>query len=283
MSNCNGVFSADGMSIENNLVKVEWYNADEGWSGDYDPDDPNDENLLRFDVYRRGPDGEWEEVEDASYCTQMPASTCKEVLQRALRMLLKEYTNALSSNPNCSVKKLGESLSWICPGMFEPPISRAMVRNGIKNGLIRFVLDPNLKKGTVCQIGDYWFYHGGLTAEEESPDEYIRNTPLEVQVKEVYDTLDAFYKDEGSTDEYKYYEVFLSENLSQVGDESLKNELILNDLPVSGALKVLDVVSKKILHDIAPDDPGDIPPDLAMRKVVALYAADDQIVVEVLP
>ena len=30
--------------------KVEWIDIGEGWSGDYDPDDPDDIALLRFDV-----------------------------------------------------------------------------------------------------------------------------------------------------------------------------------------------------------------------------------------
>ena len=30
--------------------KVEWVDIGEGWNGDYDPDDPDDTALLRFDV-----------------------------------------------------------------------------------------------------------------------------------------------------------------------------------------------------------------------------------------
>ena len=35
-------------------------------------------------------------------------------------------------------------------------ITEAMVSEGIRNGSIRFVKDPNSEHGTVCQIGDNW-------------------------------------------------------------------------------------------------------------------------------
>ena len=52
-----------------------------------------------------------------------------------------------------------------------------MVREGIRNGSVRFVRDPNMDHGTVCQIGDNWFYFGHLKAEELDPDEYVKATP----------------------------------------------------------------------------------------------------------
>ena len=33
-------------------------------------------------------------------------------------------------------------------------ITENMVREGIRNGSVRFVRDPNMDHGTVCQIGD---------------------------------------------------------------------------------------------------------------------------------
>jgi len=51
-------------------VMVELYWMGEGYEGDYDPEDPEDDKLLRFDVshYR---DGEMAEVSDSSYCCQV--------------------------------------------------------------------------------------------------------------------------------------------------------------------------------------------------------------------
>ena len=265
---------------ENDLIRVEWYNDGEGWCGDYNPEDPEDQNLLRFDVSIKR-DGKWQEVEDASYCTRMPADTYPDILKAALRMLLKEYTEALRSNPECSVKKLGEAMSWISPDWFVPMVNESVIKEGIRKGVIKFVLDPNGdgKTGTVCQIGENWFYFGGLTAEQSSPDEYVENVPEEDIVREVLETVLSF-KTSGKEleDEYIYYALYLKEKLS----ETHRKTLILAEIPVCGALKVLDVKTKRVLHETMPGDPGDISPDVAMLEVVSVYAAGDQTVVEVL-
>ena len=38
------------LSIQDELLQVDWTNLGEGLHGDYDPDDPEDVNLLRFDT-----------------------------------------------------------------------------------------------------------------------------------------------------------------------------------------------------------------------------------------
>ena len=61
-------------------IKVELVELGEGLSGDYNPDDPNDIELLRFYVaIHKGDD--WEDIDDASYCTQMPVSATPEQQQ----------------------------------------------------------------------------------------------------------------------------------------------------------------------------------------------------------
>ena len=102
------------VSIENDVVRADWYDAGEGVCGDYNPEDPDDIPLLRFDVYKK--EGEdWVEVDDASYCTRMPVTENLETLTRSLYIIFKEYNNVLKDDPDASVKKLGESLSWISP------------------------------------------------------------------------------------------------------------------------------------------------------------------------
>jgi hypothetical protein len=82
--------------------------------GDYNPDDPDDVNLLRFDVYVKLENGEWEPIDDASYCTNMPADAPKEVLERALRCIFNRYRDVIDGPEiYTSVKKLGEELSYI--------------------------------------------------------------------------------------------------------------------------------------------------------------------------
>ena len=102
------------VSIENDVVRADWYDAGEGICGDYNPEDPDDIPLLRFDIYKK--EGEdWVEVDDASYCTRMPVTENLEILTRSLYIIFKEYNNVLKDDPDASVKKLGESLSWISP------------------------------------------------------------------------------------------------------------------------------------------------------------------------
>ena len=102
------------LSLQGEHVRVDWYDAGEGWRGDYDPEDPDDEALLRFDVYfRETEEEEWTEVDDASYCTSVPVSTDIQELKAKLLVLYREFANVLESDPCQSVKKLGEALSWI--------------------------------------------------------------------------------------------------------------------------------------------------------------------------
>ena len=107
------------MSIYDDVLRVDWVNIDEGIFGDYDPDDPDDVNLLRFDVCVKLENGEWEPIDDASYCTNMPADASKEVLERALRCIFNRYRDVINGPEiYTSVKKLGEELSYIGEGNF---------------------------------------------------------------------------------------------------------------------------------------------------------------------
>lgn len=89
-------------------------------------------------------------------------------------------------------------------------ITKRKIYSGIKDHLVSFCVDPNMEFGTVCQIGDCWFYFGGITAEEIDPDEYIANVPTADIVSEIFDTLEGFRKDEELKDEYDYYDAVLT-------------------------------------------------------------------------
>lgn len=66
--------------------------------------------------------------------------------------------------------------------------------------------------GTVCSIGDNWFYFGGLTAEELSPEEYLKEVPKQDIVDEIFTVLEDFKKYEAEFgDEYRYYDAVLAE------------------------------------------------------------------------
>ena len=102
------------MEIWDDVIMAVWENIGEGFSGDYNEEDADDQNLLRFSVYIKDNDGEWEAIEDASYCTQNPYDTPEERLKSMLEIIFKEYRDVLDEYPpKYSVKKLGERLSWI--------------------------------------------------------------------------------------------------------------------------------------------------------------------------
>lgn len=93
-------------------VRVDWVNLDEGISGEYDPTDPEDVNLLRFDVYAcTGPNGGWEEVECGSSCTFVRADTPLDRLAPLAATILAAVSVPLRRGE--SVKAICERLSWI--------------------------------------------------------------------------------------------------------------------------------------------------------------------------
>ena len=96
-------------------VTLEWIG--EGRSGEYNPDDSHDEPYIRFncDIFRPDQDGnmesgDWESIDDASYCTGLSAFDTKETLTKAINRIM----DVLVNNYNCSgFKKEMESISWI--------------------------------------------------------------------------------------------------------------------------------------------------------------------------
>lgn len=94
----------------------------------------------------------------------------------------------------------------------ENKITKEMVRKGIIKGTVKFIVDPNLESGTVCSIGEYWFYFGGAEAEGKDPEAYLKGTNMEKLVCSVLTALD-WLRDEDEDNggaEYGYYFSVLS-------------------------------------------------------------------------
>jgi len=113
-------------------VRVSWVNLGEGWSGDYNEDDPDDENLLRFDVERRAGEDEfgveWEAVDDASYCTAVRADTNPEALMLGLRAIMGYVKDKVEGW--VSIKKECEWLSWMNTEELELTLARGIGEEG---------------------------------------------------------------------------------------------------------------------------------------------------------
>lgn len=93
--------------IEGN-TKVELEYEGEGYNGEYDPEDPDDEPLLRFAVYRRkNARAKWAYMDDSSYCTCLPATISDNEAQRALQIIMQEVSG------KDSIKRICERLSWL--------------------------------------------------------------------------------------------------------------------------------------------------------------------------
>ena len=100
-------------SIIRGKVRIDWVNLDEGNDGDYDPDNPEDVNLLRFDVYKKHDIEGWLEVEDGSYCTQVPATTDADTLRRILTSFMDVIHDDIAGYGKA--KRKCEQLSWTTP------------------------------------------------------------------------------------------------------------------------------------------------------------------------
>ena len=91
-------------------------------------------------------------------------------------------------------------------------ISKDLIRAGYIQGIVK-IIDSPMNDGTVCQIGEHWFYFGGQTAEEMSASEYMNAIPIDTIIDEIYDVLKEFSKNEAFKIEYEYYAAYLSEKI----------------------------------------------------------------------
>jgi hypothetical protein len=111
--------------IMHGIVRVELEDIGEGWEGEYNPDNPDDEELVRFTVSKIVPAGptvagadtppstEWEQIDDASYCTQIPVRSDPSVLLNAIFEIAQEVYDDVAHGR--SIKRTCERLSWLSP------------------------------------------------------------------------------------------------------------------------------------------------------------------------
>lgn len=92
------------------------------------------------------------------------------------------------------------------------PITADDVKRGFLCGLIRLENGPDTAcKETVCRIGGaagYYFYFGGVEAEEEGPWEYASHMDFDEIISDIVGTLAGFR--ETDPDEWFYYRSVLN-------------------------------------------------------------------------
>lgn len=100
------------MELIKGNVKVELEYCGEGYGGDYDESNPNDERLMRFSVFgRENESADWEYIGDSSYCTLFPVSAPDEIKNHALHVIMATVYNKAAVGE--SIKKVCEQLSHI--------------------------------------------------------------------------------------------------------------------------------------------------------------------------
>jgi hypothetical protein len=115
--------SDDGMAVTiDGELRAAWVDLGEGHSGDYDPEDPEDVALLRFDLYvseaaaerhqlHGEPDDDgWFVPSDTSYCTGVPVQTPSDELTELLSGMARELHATMIAGG--SLKRACEALSW---------------------------------------------------------------------------------------------------------------------------------------------------------------------------
>ena len=106
------------LTIKDDRLMVELADIGEGTHGDYDPSDPDDMPLIRFYVYERADDPDyedgWRPVEDASRCTAIPLDTSREKLEAIAKVIFGEFEDALpTEETGASIKAIADRLSWL--------------------------------------------------------------------------------------------------------------------------------------------------------------------------
>jgi hypothetical protein len=100
--------------IEGERLKIEFVDINEGYKGEYDPDDPDDVKLLRFDVsIRKKKGGAWQVSDSCSYCTQIPVDTPATTRRSLLLLFYKELFFAMEHGRQ--LRRVCEILSWATP------------------------------------------------------------------------------------------------------------------------------------------------------------------------
>lgn len=105
-------YSTKTLIRERGSVRVAWVCLGEGYNGDYDPKNPEDELLLRFNVVVKNQDtGSFVTVE--SRCTCFAAKASEKDKEAALDMLLDRFSHAYAADPRHGMGVLADELSYI--------------------------------------------------------------------------------------------------------------------------------------------------------------------------
>ncbi len=97
---------------ERGPVRVTWVCLSEGYNGEFDPTNPEDELLLRFNLFLKDKtSGEWKIAESRRTCFAAKASVKDK--KAALDILLTRFYDAYANHPVRDLVALADTLSYI--------------------------------------------------------------------------------------------------------------------------------------------------------------------------
>ena len=96
------------IEVHNEKYSLSFCYLGEGTDGDYDPENPDDVPLLRYDVCEKI-NGEWEPLRNGSACCQIKATEKRSHLKKAAKHMLEIVSKVDSEYLNNTV----QLLSWI--------------------------------------------------------------------------------------------------------------------------------------------------------------------------
>ena len=105
-------YSTENLVRERGPVRVAWVCLGEGYNGEYDSENPEDELLLRFDMAVKNEDiGDFVTIESRRTC--FTANAPAKDKDAALDVLLDCFYRAYTSEPHLSISSLANELSYI--------------------------------------------------------------------------------------------------------------------------------------------------------------------------
>ncbi len=109
--------SNNRLAREKGSVRVTWSCLGEGYNGEYDPTNPEDELLLRFELLLKDETGgEWKSAESRRTCFADNAPI--QAKEAALDILLNRFYDAYANHPAYDLSALADELSYISADTF---------------------------------------------------------------------------------------------------------------------------------------------------------------------
>ena len=75
------------VSIIDGNIRLDWYNSGTGYFGDYNPENPYDENFLDLEIYRRVGDDLWVLANNGLFSSNVRANSDIGHLENSLRLI----------------------------------------------------------------------------------------------------------------------------------------------------------------------------------------------------